>query len=116
MPTAPAAITRRTTSATASGVSAYACSMSALTGTFTARAIRETASIISGAGTAPPSGYPNAAATPALVVAIAGKPSASNTRALAASHAFGMTKIGGVLCSARSRSAASMPHSIGPLG
>ena len=33
MPTAPAAITRSTTSATASGVAAYACSMSAVTGT-----------------------------------------------------------------------------------
>src|SRR6476620_2805640 len=108
MPTAPAATTRSTLSATASGVDAYACSKSALTGTFTARAIRATASIISRAGTTPPSGYPMAAATPALVVAIAGNPSASKIRALAASHAFGITKMGGARCSDRSRSAASV--------
>jgi hypothetical protein len=85
IPTAPAAITRRTVSATASGVAPYACSISAVTGTDTARAIRATASIISRAGTTPPSGYPSAAATPALVVAIAGNPSAWKRRALTAS-------------------------------
>ena len=40
----------------ASGEVAYACSMSAVTGTLTARAMRATASNISRAGTAPPSG------------------------------------------------------------
>src|SRR5439155_18958858 len=48
-----------------------------------------------------------AAETPALVVAMAGKPSASNTRALAASQALGRTRIGGVWWRARSRSAGS---------
>src|SRR5438093_8657432 len=94
-PTAPAATNRSTTSATAPGPAAYAYSISADTGTCTARAMRATASIISFAGTAPPSGYPSAAATPALVVATAGKPAASKTRAVAASHAFGRTRIGG---------------------
>ena len=46
-PTAPAAMTRCTTSAAAFGVAAYPCSMSAVTGTDTARAIRAIASIIS---------------------------------------------------------------------
>src|SRR5437588_3040910 len=96
-PTAPAAIARSTMSATASGAAAYAYSISAVTGTFTARVMRATASIISLAGAAPPSGYPSAAATPALVVATAANPALSNTRAVAASQALGRTRIGGDL-------------------
>jgi hypothetical protein len=43
---------------------------------------------------APPSGTPHAQAMPALVVAMAGKPTYSKTRAEPASHAFGSTKPG----------------------
>src|SRR5262245_5940669 len=81
--------------------------MSADTGTLTARTMRATASIISRVGTIPPSGYPSAAATPALVVAIAGTPSASKMRAVAASHAVGTTRVAGPRRNDRSRSAVS---------
>jgi len=48
-------------------------------------------------GSALPSGYPSAHATPALVVAIAFAPISSNIRALPASQAFGrMSKLGGL--------------------
>ena len=48
-----------------------------------------------------PSGNPSAQATPALEVAMAGKPASSITRALITSQALGRTSIRGPACRAR---------------
>src|SRR5215218_7531074 len=63
--------------------------MSALTGTFTTRAMAATVATRSGTGRTSPSGYPCDQATAALLVAMARAPALSMTRALPASHAFG---------------------------
>lgn len=80
--------------------------MSAVTGTVTACTMRRMASIISRRSSFWPSGRPCAHATPALVLAIAGAPASSITRALAASQAFGNTR-GRVSCSRRKWAARS---------
>src|SRR5581483_9304158 len=51
---------------------------------------------------------------PALVVARAGKPSASTRRAETASHTFARTRIGGALWSSRRRAALSLMSDAGP--
>src|SRR3989442_3321210 len=75
--------------------------MSALTGTFIARAIRAMRANISSRGMRSPSGYPREKAIPAEVVAMAGKPASSKTRALATSQALGSTSAPGPRCRCR---------------
>src|SRR6185436_19964037 len=65
--------------------------MSALTGIRSDWAIRRTAAAISGRPIRSWSAYPRDQAMPALVVATAGKPASSKTRALPTSHALGRT-------------------------
>jgi hypothetical protein len=104
-PTAPAACTRRTVSAT----SPYPFSMSAVTGTDTTAVIRATAATAADTSRASPSGAPRLQATPALVVATAAAPAASTRRALAASQAF--TRISGLPGTCRSRKSVMRPVS-----
>ena len=61
---------------------------------------------------APPSGTPQAQAMPALVVAMAGKPTCSRTRAEPASQAFGSTKPGPE-CRASRAAALSVEEPVG---
>src|SRR5256885_2015222 len=82
----------------------YPASASTVTGTSTARQMRAAAASISSRGACSWSSYPSAAATPALVVATAGKPAASTTLAVAASQAFGSTTGSPGTCSERSES------------
>src|ERR1700687_6072786 len=64
-------------------------------------AIRATTASISSREIFSPSGYPNAKAIPALVVAIALMPASSKIRALATSHAFDSSRTLGPRCMAR---------------
>ena len=86
----PTSTARRTVAAT----SPYPASRSAVTGTPTAATIRPTCSSIVSRSSAPPSGTPRDQAMPALVVAMAGKPTCSRIRAEPASQALGITKPG----------------------
>src|SRR4051794_38844308 len=93
-PTAPSSTARATVRPTSSAVSPYPASRSAVTGTFTAATMRRTCSSIVSRSIAPPSGTPQDQAMPALVVAMAGKPTCSRMRADPASQALGSTKPG----------------------
>src|SRR5947208_16042419 len=75
--------------------------MSAETGQFTAFTIRSVASTIMSRLMRCPSAYPREAAIPELVVAIAGNRACSKIRALAASQAFGSTRMGEPECRER---------------
>jgi hypothetical protein len=88
-PTAPAAMTSVTVTATFSGLGPYPPSMSALTGMVTAATISRTRSIITARVRRWPSGRPGDQAMPPLVVAIACAPANSIIAALPASQAFG---------------------------
>lgn len=88
IPTAPASSTSSTVRATPPEGSAYPPSMSAETGTETASTILRSAATAAERVRASPSGRPSDHATPALVVATAGAPAASMSRALAASQAL----------------------------
>jgi hypothetical protein len=68
--------------------------------------MRRTAAIISPRSSRSPSPLPSAQEIPALVVATAGAPASSITRALAASQAFGSTS-GRASCSRRNRATLS---------
>ena len=105
-PTAPSSTARATVRPTSSAVSPYPASRSAVTGTLTAATMRPTCSSIVSRSSAPPSGTPQDQAMPALVVAMAGKPTCSRMRAEPASQAFGSTKPGPA-CRARRAAALS---------
>src|SRR5450759_5306410 len=88
---------------TSAGVAPYPASISAVTGTCANRTIRAVAATTSAQGANSPSGYPNAQATPPLVVASASNPAATKSRALNASHTFGSNGRGAVPCKKRVR-------------
>src|SRR5436190_23026388 len=104
MPMPPARRTAFAVSATFSAVSPKPVSMSALTGSDTAEAIRATACNMTETGMSS-SANPSDAATPALVVATARNPAFSKMQALAASQALGSTRIPGPWCRSRKRMA-----------
>src|SRR6266566_3348299 len=105
-PTAPAAMTASTVTATSPGPRPYPPSISAVTGMVTAAAISRTRSIISARVRRCPSQRPSDQAMPPLVVAIARAPASAITTALPASQAFGRTSTPAA-CSARSFAAAA---------
>ena len=88
MPTAPAAITWATVSATASASRPKPSSTSAVTGTSTVSTTRRTSATARSRSRWPPSATPRPQATPALVVATAGAPVEATMRALAPSQAL----------------------------
>src|SRR4051812_14311424 len=74
--------------------------------------MRATISSISAREMRSPSAYPSTAATPALLVAMAGKPAFSTTRALATSQALGRTRMRVRSCRRRSSAARSRSRAI----